>query len=195
MKQLALLFFLLQTVLFSNDLELYEFRFHGNFCGANLPKVTTTDKDEELKILKGIQPIDVIDAACKAHDICYLHSDDRESTCDKKLVEDLKSIHYKLKDQSCKRLSKSIIVFFETKTDNPITVLDSSDSLAHKMADLPAVTFNNMMDTSSWSFTMGMNYGFTKPKDYIFDAENNSERRKEILQAFPPRYKKCELKK
>lgn len=92
-------------------------------------------------------------------------------------------------------MSKSIIYFFETKTDNPLTVFDSSDSLSDKILDMPTVTFNNMFDTASVSFTMAMNYGYTKPTNYIFDAKNNKERAKEVLQAFPPRFRECKLKK
>lgn len=194
MKQLLFLLILLQSMLFSEELSLYNFRIHGNFCGANLPAVTTPDKTLELKILKTIRPIDNIDKACQQHDICYLYPSQGESKCDEQLIIDLQKIHHNLEDDSCTRLTKSIIYYFSIKTDNPFTVMDSDDSVGKKVREMPRVAFVNMMDSISMSSVMAMNYGYDKPVNYVFDSKNNSQRRKEIIQLFPSRFKECKLK-
>lgn len=197
MFKTILLISVLHTLLFSGDLKLdiYEFRFHGHFCGANLPLINTKNKREELQILNKIEPIDLLDAACKEHDICYLEKKTKKSTCDQRLVLDIRKFHNKLENRSCRRLSKSIRYFFTLKTENPITVLHSDDELEDKMFIMPAVAFTNMMDSASMSAVVGMNYGYRKPVGYLFDSKNNDERRKEILQIFPERFKVCTVKK
>ncbi|MDQ7045795.1 MAG: hypothetical protein Q9M32_07785 [Sulfurimonas sp.] len=199
LKKITLLL-LLQSILFSNDFEVdldakfYEFRFHGNFCGANLPAINTKTKEEEKQLLQRIVPIDLIDQACKEHDICYLQTGTKHSVCDQRLVLNLKKTHNKLEDRSCRRLSKSISYFFTIKTENPITVTQSDDDIADKFFTMPAVAFTNMMDSASMSSVVAINYGYRKPVGYLFDSDNNSQRRKELLQIFPPRFKVCKVK-
>lgn len=169
------------------------FKFHGNFCGDNIPNVNAKSQEEELRLLNAIEPIDIIDKACKKHDICYIQRGRDAVSCDDALVLDMKNIHAKLKDDACKRFSQSIIYYFRIKNDNVVTLLDSGNSLEHKMVKLPSVSFANMMNTASISSVTGVNYTVSKPYGYIFDAKNNTQRRKEVLQIFPPRYKKCEI--
>jgi len=188
-----LLFIFLQTSLYSFNLNSNGFKFHGNFCGDNIPNVNAKSKEEEFKLLSAIEPIDIIDKACKKHDICYLQRGRDAVSCDNELVLDMRNIHDKLKDDACKRFSRSIIYYFRIKNDNVVTLLDSGDSLGHKMVKLPSVSFRNMMNTASISKVAGVNYTISKPYGYIFDSKNNSIRRKEVLQIFPPRYKKCEI--
>ncbi|MBC8237723.1 MAG: hypothetical protein H8E76_05780 [Helicobacteraceae bacterium] len=169
------------------------FKFHGNFCGDNIPNVKAKSKEEEFKILSAIKPIDIIDKACKKHDICYLQRGRDAVSCDNELVLEMENIHDKLNDDACKRFSQSIIYYFRIKNDNFITLLDSGESLSDKMIKLPSVSFKNAINTAQISSIAGVNYTISKPYGYIFDPKKNSQRRKEVLQIFPPRYKKCEI--
>ena len=183
----------LQIVLFGDAIYNDSFRFHGNFCGENTPKINASSGKEEIAILKTIKAIDAIDEACKAHDICYIVEGTGSMSCDNKLIVAMDKIHDKLESNSCKRLSKSITYFFTIKNDNAIEVLESDDSVAQKMVKAPSRTFMNMLDSASMGSVMAMNYGFSKPMGYMFDSKNNAQRKKEILQIFPPRYKECTL--
>ncbi len=183
----------LQILLFGDAIYNDSFRFHGNFCGKNTPKINASSDKEEIRILKTIKAIDVIDEACKAHDICYLVEGSGSMSCDKKLIARMDAIHDKLESNSCRRLSKSITYFFTIKNDNFIEVLESDDSVAQKMIKVPSRSFMNMLDSASMGSVMAMNYGFSKPMGYIFDSKKNSQRKNEILQIFPPRYKECTI--
>jgi hypothetical protein len=193
------LLFLFSAILFSREfnlkMDILEFRFHGNFCGANLPLINQKTKEEEMYILNNILPIDLIDEACKKHDMCYLDTSSKKSVCDQRLVINIEKFHNKLKDKSCKRLSESIRYFFTLKTDNPLRAIHSDDSLKDKIFITPAVTFSNMINTASLASVLALNYVYHKPHGYIFDSKNNAQRRKEVLQVFPRRFKVCELAK
>ena len=184
----------LQVILLGDAIYNDSFHFHGNFCGKNTPSINAKSGEEEIKILKTIKAIDIIDKACKAHDICYIVEGSGSMSCDKKLIATMDEIHDKLESNSCRRLSKSITYFFTIKNDNAIEVFESDDSIAQKMVKAPSRTFMNMLDSASMSSVMAMNYGFSKPVGYMFDSKKNSQRKREILQIFPPRYKECTTK-
>lgn len=186
---------LFQTILFGADFYNNGFHFHGKFCGKEVPELNANSRQEEFQMLNDMEPIDVIDKACKEHDLCYLKKGDSNKECDKELVAKVDKLHNRLDSESCRRLSKSIAYFFTLKTDNPIEVLDSDDSTALKMVKMPTTAFRNMVNTFSISTTAAVNYGYSKPFGYVIDNKNNSERRKEILQIFPSRYKVCTLNK
>ena len=192
--KLFLLIFI-EISLYAFDVNSNGFKFHGNFCGDNIPNVHAKSKEEEFKILSQIEPIDIIDKACKKHDLCYLQRGRDSVSCDNKLVSEMREIHDTLNDDACKRFSQSIIYYFRIKNDNFITLLDSGDSFNDKMIKLPSVSFRNMLNTAQISSVAGVNYTISKPYGYIFDPKNNKTRRKEVLQIFPPRYKKCETSK
>lgn len=193
LKNIIFLLFLNAT-LFSSDVDSYHFHFHGNFCGAKFPLIVNKTKKEELEILKEIQAIDVIDEACKNHDICYLDSKMKKSVCDQRLVLEIKKIDHKLVDRSCRRLAQSINYFFTLKTDNPITVIESDNSLKNKILMMPSVTLSNILSSASIASVAAVNYMYRKPHGYIFDSKNNDDRSKEILQILPNRHKVCKLK-
>jgi hypothetical protein len=48
---------LFQSLLFSNDVDVYHFHFHGNFCGAQFPLITHKTKQEELQILNNLNKL------------------------------------------------------------------------------------------------------------------------------------------
>jgi hypothetical protein len=189
------LLILLQVSLFGVTFGEYEFKFHGHFCGNNIPNVQANTKDEEYKLLNQIQAIDIIDQACKKHDLCYLQRGDENVSCDEALVVDMKNIHDTLASEDCRRFSHSIMYYFKIRNDNSFTLLNNHGSIKEKAIKLPSTTFRNMMHTASFSKVATLNYVFSKPYGYIFDSKNNSQRKKEVLQIFPPRYKKCVLKK
>jgi hypothetical protein len=46
------------------------FPIHGNFCGPFIPNVTLNSVQTPEEQFESISPIDSLDAACKAHDLC-----------------------------------------------------------------------------------------------------------------------------
>lgn len=55
------------------------FIFYGNWCGPNHPADITT----------AAPPIDLLDAQCKAHDLCYVNKGEFDCGCDRVLVTGL----------------------------------------------------------------------------------------------------------
>ena len=194
MFKTILLAILLQTLSYGAEFYNYGFHFHGQFCGANIPNVQASSVKEEFKLLEKIKAIDPIDEACKEHDLCYLLNGDKK-TCDQELVLNIDKIHDKLENTACVRLSKFIRYYFTVKNDNFVKVLESDKSVRRKIVDVHSSSFRNMIDTASMSSVMMMNYAFDKPTGYLFDYKENSQRRKEVLQIFPPRYKACTVSK
>ena len=181
----------LKISLFATEFDVFEFSFHGKFCGNNIPSLNFKTRAEEVQLLKKIPAIDSIDEACKQHDICYSKKGEHTLSCDNILVNDMEKIRKKLKEQSCKVLAKAIITYFDLVNYNPITVLESGSSLQKKIVELPTSGMENMFDMASFGGDMMINYTYSKPVDYIFDAKNNKERLKEVFQIFPPRDKPC----
>lgn len=66
-----------------NDLDIYAY---GNFCGPRYPNLRDLDKEtqipERIERIRSIAPVDDIDAACKAHDLCYERWGHDHSGCD-----------------------------------------------------------------------------------------------------------------
>jgi len=184
---------MIQLPAFAISFGEYEYEFHGKFCGDNIPNVSATSKKHEYKLLSEIEPIDVVDQACKRHDLCYLERGENDEICDAELVEEVAYIHKYLETKDCRRFSESIVYYFKVRNDNMFTLIDDSGSVFDRMTKLPSTTFKNMVRTASISKMAGENYMFSKPYGYIFDSKNNKQRRKEVLQIFPPRYKKCEV--
>lgn len=94
------------------------FPIHGNFCGPNVPTVPEyKTKEEKVAGLKKIKPIDDIDKACQAHDICYIKHGYFNTDCDEYLIEELDHFMY---SHSCANLAFAIGVYFRIspKIDN-----------------------------------------------------------------------------
>ena len=187
------LLLLLNISLFGTEFDVFEFSFHGKFCGNNIPSLDFKTHEEEVKLLKKIPAIDSIDEACKQHDICYSQKGEHDLSCDNELVHSMEIIRKKLKEQNCKVLAKAIITYFDLVNYNPITVLESGSSLQDKIVEVPTSGMENMFDLASFSGDMMINYTYSKPVDYVFDAKNNKERIKDIFQLFPPRDKPCQM--
>lgn len=71
---------------FSGSIDGWDFKpsnmhynFYGNWCGPNHPKAHITP-----------EPLDKLDMACKAHDLCYEYNGYLSCGCDKTLVETLR---------------------------------------------------------------------------------------------------------
>jgi hypothetical protein len=64
---------------------------YGNFCGPQFPRYPEgATNAERISFLQGIPPVDDIDRACKAHDLCYEQQGHDEGRCDRSLGEALK---------------------------------------------------------------------------------------------------------
>lgn len=55
------------------------FIFYGNWCGPNHPPDMT----------KAAEPIDLLDAQCKTHDLCYFDKGDFDCGCDRAMVKEI----------------------------------------------------------------------------------------------------------
>lgn len=66
---------------------------HGNFCGPGYPELRSASGSiqEQLAEMKGIRAIDRVDAACYAHDVCYVEGNPRAS-CDEAFISTLETI-------------------------------------------------------------------------------------------------------
>lgn len=91
---------------------------HGNFCGPNIPTINSTTVNLQVNELEKIVPIDVVDSACKDHDICYVKKGYFNYECDKALIDAIDSLlKYKDSDISCAAMNVAIIDYF--KLSNP----------------------------------------------------------------------------
>lgn len=192
MKKIVFIIFL-SISLFGIDLELPGFALHGNFCGKENPKINAKTDQEEIIKLDKIIPIDIIDSACKEHDICYLKNPKNHEICDDALSLQMKTMEKKFSDKNCRVLTKAIKLYFDTKNSNPITLWDEDYSNNDKLKEMPTVTAQNMFDIGSFGADLAINFMYSKPTGYLFDSENNSQRKKEIFQLLPPRYKVCKF--
>ena len=185
---------LFKVTLLSAEFDIFEISFHGNFCGNNTPSFENKTPQEEKALLEKMPAIDIVDEACKRHDICYLSRGENDITCDNELVTRVQKVRKNLDKKSCRMLSKAIIIYFDTINYNPITIMRTDDTMKNKLRDMPIITAENMFNMASFSTDVAINFGYTKPVGYMFDSKNNTERRKEIFQMFPPRYKACVIK-
>jgi hypothetical protein len=185
---------LLSLSLHAIEFDIFEFSVHGNFCGKNIPDFDFKNRQEEVELLQKLPAIDIIDEACKKHDICYSQRGEHNLACDNELVAEIQTIKKRLTQKNCKILAKAIITYFDLVNHNPITVIESGGSVRKKITDVPTAGMENMFDMASFGGDMMINYSYAKPVDYIFDSKNNKQRRHEILQLLPPKDQKCEVK-
>lgn len=185
------LLIVIQVIVFALGMPVYDFEFHGKFCGNNVPKIENKTKSEELIILEKISPIDVIDRACQKHDICYLRDERSKKACDMLLVQDMKLIQNKLQSPTCRRLSKSMVYYFSTKNDNPFTVIESNSSFQSKAIQIPLTSAKNVRDTASVSSMAIINYGVVTPVSLMFGFRNGNSKNDEVLYMFPPLHHQC----
>ena len=87
----------------------------------NLPTFGPTEKFQHLygnyggRGNRGGEPIDIIDAACKKHDMCYYYQGRDNPECDKALVkdmEDLDGVKLTIKQRAAAQLIK---LFFKRR--------------------------------------------------------------------------------
>jgi hypothetical protein len=67
---------------------------YGNFCGANHPVIVAPDSATAIRKLTEIPAIDRLDAACKAHDICYEARHSLDIDCDRQFVAQINSLRF-----------------------------------------------------------------------------------------------------
>lgn len=68
--------------------------YYGNFCGANHPAIVAPDSATAIRKLTEIPAVDRLDAACKAHDICYEARHTFDSECDRQFVTQVNSLRF-----------------------------------------------------------------------------------------------------
>lgn len=66
---------------------------HGNFSAPGYPELRSAagPVEDQLAEMKGIRAIDRVDAACSAHDVCYLEGDSQK-TCGEAFISTLETI-------------------------------------------------------------------------------------------------------
>lgn len=86
---------------------------YGHFCGKGYPDLGTGSTQEQLARLDAIAPADSIDAACKAHDRCYLQQGMHQLRCDDALTRTAYKMRFDGPDRrACARLADQIGRFF-----------------------------------------------------------------------------------
>lgn len=130
---------------------------HGNFCGPNIPTTTSRTLSGQIAELEAILPIDDIDKACKAHDICYANQGFGAAFCDTALINTTgaflqagnppqntrNTTARKRKEPSfqCTALALAILGYFETT--NPSAVSSWADRLVANTATHVAVGYTS----------------------------------------------------
>lgn len=155
---------------------------HGNFCGQNIPTVNITTPTATINELLAIPAIDVIDEACKKHDICYVNNEKKK--CDHELVNNIKNSNY---NHRCTSLANQIWQAFHVKTfghtgeilrKNDPTTGDVISIIPRLYTDAAALAFN----------AISLPYMYTAlPVVNSIGAIAGNE--KEFV--FPDRYYKC----
>lgn len=96
----------------SNNIAMIEeekgIPIHGNFCGSKIPTISSGDTNEVLSQLNSIDPIDKIDALCKAHDTCYVNFPKNQYDCDKSLIYHLDKLDLSFQKTECFGLVEAI---------------------------------------------------------------------------------------
>ena len=86
---------------------------YGHFCGKGYPAIGAGPVDEQRAALQAITPADSIDAACQAHDLCYVEHGQHRLSCDDALVKQMYALRFDGPDRrSCARLADQIGRFF-----------------------------------------------------------------------------------
>jgi len=116
---------------------------YGRFCGPGEPNVENLSKKEAIAKLESTEPDDDIDAACKAHDMCYANHGYFNYECDKKLLKTLSDMHFRGKySGECLNVKFQVMAPFTAVTP----ALGSSDGhLLGSIVSLPVrVLFSAM---------------------------------------------------
>lgn len=108
---------------------------HGQFCGPKIPTLKTASKEDKLSELNRIPPIDLIDNACKHHDICYELNGYFNAECDIQLIDDIGDLlESKTSDMPCIALSIAILHYFKMANPSSSTVGEYADSVIAALA-------------------------------------------------------------
>ena len=74
--------------------------FHGRFCGPGHPWIDPLDPASEREIIVRLQPLDLIDAACKRHDLCYIDEGMFARHCDQRIAARLRQLAQRFESQA-----------------------------------------------------------------------------------------------
>jgi len=133
---------------------------HGYFCGPGYPGVTDESREARIRQLEAIKPLDDVDAACKAHDICYERHGYTDKSCDKALDGMLSGL--RLSSSRCKALVLNIRLFFGLVT-GAIPGVGHDRKLGDAVVDLMTLPFRIWAEGQFWVMTTLM--GANRPAD------------------------------
>lgn len=86
---------------------------YGNFCGKGYPSIGPGSSAEQQSALQAIPPVDSIDAACQAHDLCYVEHGQHRLSCDDAFVKRVYALRFDgPQRRACARLADQIGRFF-----------------------------------------------------------------------------------
>jgi len=165
---------------------------HGNFCGNNVPTIEEEDMAKRIDILKSIEPIDEIDAACKRHDICYAEKGYFNDECDDGIYEDMvDKLSKNYKPISCRRLVSHMHRYFGMGYGAVVNAFASSEGdIVGKIIFAPVMvviySVATVADTALLIVTNSVTYLLALATGTFKEGEDN-------LKIFPSRYEKCKL--
>lgn len=98
---------------------------YGNFCGKGYPYSGKSDPEEDLKFLADIEPYDLLDKACKIHDMCYDETPNNHKLCDDQLTHNLDLIEKNMTSQECQALWATVYDFSSSNNNNFLKAIRS----------------------------------------------------------------------
>ncbi len=126
---------------------------YGNFCGPSLPDGLSSydypsEKRARIGLIKGLEPVDTVDALCKAHDLCYEINGHDDSMCDKAFMDTLETIRLRQRlsrnmrswDRSGERYPPAVRKYL--KEHGPITFRNRNGSKCGRLLDHMMMAFN-----------------------------------------------------
>lgn len=96
---------------------------YGNFCGPGYPDSGKSDPAEDLVYLAQIEPKDLIDKACKIHDMCYSLYPNNHKECDIFFVRNMDSIKGNMYLDRCNRIHSAVNRAIAAKINPEISLI------------------------------------------------------------------------
>lgn len=97
------------------------FYHYGNFCGPGVPRPEKVRTEENFAYFQALKPVDDLDRACKAHDLCYIRYGSDTLLCDLAYGGLLYGYFRELgtpKDQKCTRLREELHTLVDVKLNH-----------------------------------------------------------------------------
>jgi hypothetical protein len=169
------------------------FPVHGNFCGPYIPTIAFDTAQTMAEQLTSIAPIDRIDAACKAHDLCYIRRGiharrgDFDRSCDKDFMRTLSGLERRYENTDCWFIVKGMQAYFGT--ENPSLAKDPGTQAVDVAGTI--VTSGILLYYKSIGMAVGMPIAVLSGKNPVEAAKIANEATNEVLLVYPGRYHKC----